>query len=92
VSEIEKRAGGLLTIVNADAGMHLTARLPKGFDDVEVVRLARARGISAIALSTCYAANSGDPGLVLGFGGIPEADIIRGVHTLCAVLADMPPP
>jgi GntR family transcriptional regulator/MocR family aminotransferase len=89
VSEIEKKTGGLLTIVNADAGMHLTARLPKGFDDVEVVRRARARGISAIALSTCYVANAGDPGLVLGFGGVPEADIIRGVQTLSGVLAEI---
>jgi GntR family transcriptional regulator/MocR family aminotransferase len=86
VSEIEKHLGGLLTIVNADAGMHLTARLPRSFDDVEVVRLARARGISAIALSTCYMANTRDPGLVLGFGGVPEAEIIRGVQTLSEVL------
>jgi len=69
--------------------MHLTARLPTGFDDVEVVRLARAQGISAIALSSCYVANKGDPGLVLGFGGVPEADIIRGVRTLSGVLADI---
>jgi GntR family transcriptional regulator/MocR family aminotransferase len=89
VSEIEQHLGDLLTIVNADAGMHLTARLPAGFDDVEVVRLARARGISAIALSTCYIANTGDPGLVLGFGGVPEADIVRGVRTLSGVLADI---
>lgn len=88
-SEIEKHLGGVLTIVNADAGMHLTARLPTGIDDVEVVRLARTRGISAIALSACYVANTGDPGLVLGFGGVPEADIIRGVRTLSIVLADI---
>lgn len=89
VSEIGKHLADLLTIVNADAGMHLTARLPRGFDDVEVVRLARARGISAIALSTCYLANTHDPGLVLGFGGISEADIIRGVQTLKKVLTDI---
>jgi GntR family transcriptional regulator/MocR family aminotransferase len=88
VSEIEKYLGDVMTIVNADAGMHLTARLPQGFDDVEVVRLARARDISAIALSTCYAANNGEPGLVLGFGGVPEAQIIRGVQALSGVLAD----
>lgn len=89
VSEIGKHLGDLLTIVNADAGMHLTARLPPGFDDVEVVRLARARGISAIALSTCYVANTEDPGLVLGFGGVPEAEIVRGVQTLRRVLAEI---
>ena len=88
VSEIEKHLGDVLTIVNTDAGMHLTARLPQGFDDVEIVRLALARGISSIALSTCYVANSGDRGLVLGFGGVPEAEIVRGVQTLSEVLAD----
>jgi GntR family transcriptional regulator / MocR family aminotransferase len=87
VDEIEKHLGDVLTIVNADAGMHLTARLPKGFDDVEVVRLARDRGISAIALSTCYASNTSDSGLVLGFGGTQEKDVVRGARTLSEVLA-----
>jgi GntR family transcriptional regulator/MocR family aminotransferase len=87
VRKIGKQLGDVLTIVNADAGMHLTARLPKGVDDVEVVRHARERDISAIALSTCYAANTDDPGLVLGFGGVPEKDIILGVRTLSEVLA-----
>jgi len=89
VREINARLGGLLTIVNSDAGMHLTARLPSGFDDVDVVRLARARGISAIALSSCYLTNAGDPGLVLGFGGVPEEDIITGVQTLSEILANI---
>lgn len=89
VSGIRKHLGGLLTIVNADAGMHLTAKLPTGFDDVDIVRRAREREISAIALSTCYAANEGDPGLVLGFGGVPEAEIARGVLILAGVLADI---
>lgn len=87
VREIGKHLGDVLTIVNADAGMHLTARLPKGFDDVEVVRLARVRGISAIALSTCHSANTRDPGLVLGFGGVPEKEIVPGVRILSEVLA-----
>lgn len=89
VREIDKHLGTWLTVVNSDAGMHLTARLPANLDDVEVVRLARDRGISAIALSSCYMTNTGSPGLVLGFGGIPEADIIRGVQALAGVLADI---
>jgi GntR family transcriptional regulator/MocR family aminotransferase len=32
-------------------------------------------------------ATTGDPGLILGFGGVPEAGIIRGVQTLAEVLA-----
>ncbi|UHQ24213.1 PLP-dependent aminotransferase family protein [Lysobacter sp. 5GHs7-4] len=89
VREIDQHLRGLLTIVNADAGMHLTARLPAGFDDAEVVRLARARGISAIALSSCYATDAADPGLILGFGGVSEAEIVRGVQTLSELLADI---
>ncbi|KRD30117.1 hypothetical protein ASE35_18545 [Lysobacter sp. Root916] len=89
VAEIQARLSGVLSIVNADAGMHLTARLPAGYDDAEVVRRARTRGISAIALSSCYVADSRDPGLVLGFGGVPEADIVRGVQTLSKVLAEI---
>jgi GntR family transcriptional regulator / MocR family aminotransferase len=87
VSEVGRHLGDLLAIVNADAGMHLTARLPCGFDDVEAVRLAQARGISAIALSSCYAANTDDAGLVLGFGGVSERAIARGVQALAEVLA-----
>jgi GntR family transcriptional regulator/MocR family aminotransferase len=87
VREIGKQLRDVLTIVNADAGMHLTGRLSKGSDDVELVRVARERGISAIALSTCYRGNLRDPGLVLGFGGIAEKDIVRGVRTLAEVLS-----
>jgi GntR family transcriptional regulator / MocR family aminotransferase len=68
--------------------MHLTAWLPAGVDDREVVRRAQARGISAIALFTCYAGRASRPGLVLGFGGVDASHIGPAVEVLAEVLRE----
>lgn len=71
---------------NSDAGIHLTAFLPDGADDLEVVAEAARRGLNAIALSTCYAGPTPRPGLVLGFGGASERRIRMAVRKLAEVL------
>ena len=86
VNGIRQKLHPLLTVANADAGMHLTAWLSPGLDDRDVVRRAAARGISAIALSSCYAGKPARMGLVLGFGGADEAEIGRAVDTLAEVI------
>jgi GntR family transcriptional regulator/MocR family aminotransferase len=88
VEGIRRRLGDTLTVVNADAGMHLTAWLPAHIDDREVVRCAARRGISAIALSTCYAGKAARPGLVLGFGGTPEDAAGDAVDVLAEAIED----
>lgn len=89
VEAIRRRLDGILTIVNADAGMHLTAWLPTGIDDREVARYAAMRGISATALSSCYAGKLSRPGLVLGFGGVAEEAIAPAVETLARAIEDV---
>jgi GntR family transcriptional regulator/MocR family aminotransferase len=86
VEAIRRRLDGILTIVNSDAGMHLTAWLPAGIDDREVVRHAAMRGINATALSSCYAGKLGRPGLVLGFGSIREEAIVPAVESLARAI------
>jgi GntR family transcriptional regulator/MocR family aminotransferase len=88
VEEIRRRLGGTLAIVNTDAGMHLTAWLPAHIDDRAVVRCAERRGISAIALSTCYAGKAAKPGLVLGFGGTSEETVGRAVENLAEAIEE----
>jgi GntR family transcriptional regulator/MocR family aminotransferase len=85
VTGIQQRLHHVLSIANADAGMHLTCWLRPRIDDREVVRRAAAHGISATALSTCYMGRSSHMGLVLGFGGADEAQIGRAVETLAEV-------
>jgi GntR family transcriptional regulator/MocR family aminotransferase len=89
VNGIQHKLRGTLTIANADAGMHLTAWLSSGIDDRKVVRRAAARGISATALSSCYAGKASRMGLVLGFGGANEAQIGRAVETLAEILGEV---
>ncbi len=88
VEAIRRRLDGILTIVNADAGMHLAAWLPAGIDDREVARHAAMRGISATALSSCYAGKSRRPGLVLGFGSIAEEAVVPAVEALAGAIED----
>ena len=82
---LREHAGGL-TPHNADAGLHVTTFLPEGIDDRLIVREAARRGIEAIALSSCYAAEQSRSGLVLGFGGATERRIAAACKTLGDIL------
>jgi GntR family transcriptional regulator/MocR family aminotransferase len=86
VERLRARLGDLLTIHCADAGLHLTAFLPPGVDDREVLRLAAARGVTATALSTCYLGRRPRSGLILGFGGSDERRLGEAVETLRDVI------
>jgi GntR family transcriptional regulator/MocR family aminotransferase len=86
---VDQHLGKFLTPYNTDAGLHLTAFLPDGFNDYEIVRKAAARGISATALSTCYAARHSRNGLILGFGGANERRIRTAVQTLASVIEEL---
>jgi GntR family transcriptional regulator/MocR family aminotransferase len=89
VEALRERIGPPLELYNADAGLHLSAFLPDGVDDLAVVRLAAERGVAATALSTCYAAASPRSGLVLGFGGANERQIARAARTLGGVIREL---
>jgi GntR family transcriptional regulator/MocR family aminotransferase len=87
VDSIADTCGEVLKPYNADAGLHLTALLPGGVDDVELVNRAAQRGISPIALSSCFAGKATLSGLVLGFGGTNEEEIKTAVQTLAGLIA-----
>jgi GntR family transcriptional regulator/MocR family aminotransferase len=77
---------GLLKVHNAEAGLHAVTLLPDGVDDVAVVERMRARGLTATALSTCYAGPARRSGLLLGFGGFDEARLAEAARRLGEVL------
>jgi GntR family transcriptional regulator/MocR family aminotransferase len=79
---IARHCEGLLSVHNADAGLHATAFLPEGVDDLQVIERMNARGLSATPLSICYAGPVRRSGLLLGFGGFPEQRIERATRTL----------
>ena len=72
---------------NADAGLHVAVLLPGGLDDVDVVRRMAARGLTATALSTCYAGGgAARSGLLLGFGGSTERRLLEATRVLGEIL------
>lgn len=75
-----------VTVHNADAGLHVAVLIPAGRRDVDVVRRMAARGLTATALSTCYAGTSHQNGLLLGFGGSTERRLLEGTRLLGEVL------
>ncbi|MES2359662.1 MAG: PLP-dependent aminotransferase family protein [Gemmatimonadota bacterium] len=75
-----------LTVYNADAGLHISTLLQDGVDDRDVVRRMIARGLSGAALSTCYAADACQTGLLLGFGGSDETIITNATRVLGEIL------
>jgi len=84
-----RNLGELLKPCNADAGLHLSAILPRGMDDLEIVRRAAQRGISASPLSACYMSRRPKSGLILGFGGSDESRIGPAVQTLSKIIREL---
>ena len=78
-----------LALHNADAGLHVATILPSGIDDVDVVRQMGERGLTATALSTCYAGPRKRKGLLLGFGGWTERRISDATAVLGEILQDV---
>jgi GntR family transcriptional regulator/MocR family aminotransferase len=70
----------------APAGTHTLVILEDRADETALVRAAGARGVGVVGLAAHYADErpGRPPALVLGYGGLPEPSIRRGV----ALLAD----
>ena len=68
------------------AGLHITALLPEGKDDGEVVAAAFAAGVAVQPLSRYRMRAPGRPGLLLGYGAIATERIDEGMRRLDKVL------
>ena len=83
---LARHCGDRLILHNADAGLHVAVLLPAGIDDRDVVRHMAERGLTATALSTCYAERNHRSGLLLGFGGSTERRLLEATEVLGEVL------
>jgi GntR family transcriptional regulator/MocR family aminotransferase len=86
---IRKELPGRLEVVGSETGMHLTALLPEGVDDVALTRRAAAAGISVRPLSICYLKPPKRGGLILGYGGATPDQVRAGVRTLKGLISDL---
>ena len=68
-----------------DAGLHVLWHLPDGADEPAVLAGAREAGLLVLGLSQCRVA-PGTPGLVLGYGNVPEHRAATVATTLARTL------
>jgi GntR family transcriptional regulator/MocR family aminotransferase len=88
IEGVQRHCDGRLHVHNADAGLHITTFLEAGIDDLKVLERMTARGLTATALSTCYAGPVSRSGLLLGFGGFSEQRIARATRVLGEILRE----
>jgi GntR family transcriptional regulator/MocR family aminotransferase len=69
----------------ASAGLHVLAWLPDAADEERILADAAAAGIGIAGVASRRVA-PGPPGLVFGYGAIPEASIEEGVRRLAGVI------
>jgi GntR family transcriptional regulator/MocR family aminotransferase len=82
VDTIRQQLSDKLTVIGAEAGMHLVALLPRGLSDVAISLRAAEMGISAMPLSSCYTKPPLVGGLILGYGGTDARQIHDGIRRL----------
>jgi GntR family transcriptional regulator/MocR family aminotransferase len=79
---------GLLKPIPSPAGLHLSAISQAGTAEemLNVLRRAQSAGVSLFPLSD-FTVGQAQPGLVIGYGAIPQERIDEGLHHLRACLA-----
>jgi GntR family transcriptional regulator/MocR family aminotransferase len=82
VTALERHLGGALEVRAAEAGLQLPARLLVDVDDRALSAAADAAGVIAPPLSIYHLGRVTQRGFVLGYAGVPEREIDRGVETL----------
>lgn len=86
--------GMLLDIVPADGGLHITALLPKNWDDQAVAHYLYKHGLEVVPLSPFFRSCEKKSGLILGYAAWDEDCLIKSCHLLrdllFRILADSP--
>jgi len=86
VTSIRKELDSVLQIHGAEAGLHLTVTLPRGYRDRVLCTQAARQNLWLWPLSPSYLGPASRQGLILGFGGVATAEIPKAVRRLREVL------
>ncbi|MEO7324790.1 MAG: PLP-dependent aminotransferase family protein [Dokdonella sp.] len=91
LSGLKRHAGDLVEVVDSNAGMHLTAWLTRANhgDCERLVAHARERGLGLYTVAPYCMKTPPRPGLVLGYAGLPPADIEAAMKLLGRCLREL---
>ncbi len=90
VDAIDRRLRGALEVLGDEAGMYLTAALPRGSRDRPISERAAEQGLWLAPLSECYLGQPERQGFLLGYAGTPDDAIAAALERLAALL-ERPP-
>jgi GntR family transcriptional regulator / MocR family aminotransferase len=82
VREAQRALNGSVRVDDSDGGLHLVGWLPENLDDRAVADTAARHGIHLWPLSLHCLDVDLPPALLLGYAGVKEADIPRGIDIL----------
>jgi GntR family transcriptional regulator/MocR family aminotransferase len=87
---LKRHAAGVVEVVDSNAGMHLTAWLTRANhgDCERLVAHARTRGLGLYTVAPYCIRTPARPGLVLGYAGLPPADIEAAMRLFGKCLAE----
>ncbi len=86
VEALRQRFGGTIEVAPSSAGMNLVVWLPPQLDDRTIADRAQQAGLDLFPLSAVTVAHRRRPGLLLGFGGINDQEILEGVEKLAGLI------
>src|SRR5580693_8510175 len=90
VSCIRKELGSILQVHGAEAGLHLTTTLPRGYRDRPIAERAALQNLWLWPLSSSYLGANPRQGFILGFGSTRPVEIPEAVRRLRAILTSEP--
>jgi GntR family transcriptional regulator/MocR family aminotransferase len=88
--EVLRQAPAEVTLLPAQAGLHVTLVAPNAPDDDELVARAQQCDLLLSTLRLTYRSSEPQPGIVLGFGALATADVSTAVGLLLDCLHAAP--
>lgn len=88
INEIKRELSDVVQVEQADAGMHLIARLPEDYDDKKIRILALDKDLVTPAMSEYAMHFPVKPGLLLGYTAFDKKRLREGVRRLVNVLSE----
>jgi GntR family transcriptional regulator / MocR family aminotransferase len=83
---LDEHLGGIVTSGLAEAGMHLIGWLPENISDKQICVEAEKAEVEILPVSSLYLGEPRRNGLILGYAGAKEADLLEGVVKLKTIL------
>jgi GntR family transcriptional regulator / MocR family aminotransferase len=87
VNCLQEVCGSLLQVHGAEAGLHVTVTLPKGYRDRSLAARAACQNLWLWPLSPSYPGTPSRQGFILGLGGTTASEIPDAVRRLCEILS-----